>query len=117
MAVTTSHSSDGISVVKVSGSLIGGKETDELRTALDDMILTRKSKLLIDLSGVTYANSTTIGVLMSVHTSYARRKWSLGFCGVSRELNVIFAITRLNLVFHLHRTCEEALKSLSAGTV
>jgi anti-sigma B factor antagonist len=117
MPVTTSHSGDGLSVVKVTGSLIGGKEIDELRSALDDMVLTRRMKLLIDLSGVTYANSTTIGVLMSIHTSYARREWSLGFCGITKELNVIFAITRLNLVFNLHKSCEEALKNLSARQV
>jgi anti-sigma B factor antagonist len=115
MPVTASHRDDGISVVRVTGTLIGGKEVDELRSALDDVVATGRKKLLIDFSGVTYANSTTIGVLMSVHTSYARRQWALGFCGISKELNVIFAITRLNLIFHLHKSCEEALKSLSGG--
>ncbi|MDH3252173.1 MAG: STAS domain-containing protein [Ignavibacteria bacterium] len=114
MPVTSSHGGDGVSVVKVTGSLIGGKETDELRRVLGEMVLTRRTKLLIDLSGVTYANSTAIGVLMSTHTSYTRRRWSVAFCGVTKELNVVLVVTKLNLVFELHKSCEEALKSLSS---
>ena len=86
---------------------------DELRQEIDEMIHHEQRRLVIDLHGVPYANSEGIGVLMSAYISYKRRGWHLVICGLGKEVNVIIAITRLNSVFDIFNTHEEAIAHLS----
>jgi anti-anti-sigma factor len=111
MATRTSTLDDGIGLIEVKGSLVGGDETDQLRQAIAGFVAREYDKLLIDLSDVTYLNSTAIGVLISGHTSYTRRNWQLKLCGINNKIDSIFVITKLSLVFDVHDTRKEALAS------
>ena len=109
MAVkTTTLQSGKIGVIEVKGSLVGGEETDELRNAVADFIEQGTKKLIIDLSKVTYLNSTAIGVLVSAHTTFAKNKGRVKLCGINKNINNIFVITKLTLVFDVCETREEA---------
>lgn len=111
MAVRTSTLEGGIGLIEVKGALIGGEETDEVRRAVAGFVERNYDKLLIDLSGVTFMNSTAIGVLVSAHTTYSKKGWHIKLCGVNKNIDSIFVITKLSLVFDVYDTREEALKS------
>jgi anti-sigma B factor antagonist len=111
MSVKTSTLDGGIGLIEVKGSLVGGDETDKLRQAIAGFVDREYGKLLIDLSDVTYLNSTAIGVLISGHTSYTRRNWHLKLCGINKKIDSIFVITKLSLVFDVHETRKAALIS------
>jgi len=114
MAVKTTTLQGGkIGVIEVKGSLVGGEETDELRSAVADFVEQGNKKLIIDLSKVTYLNSTAIGVLVSAHTTYSRNKSVVKLCGINKSINNIFVITKLTMVFDVCETREEAVKALS----
>jgi len=114
MAVkTTTLQSGKIGVLEVKGSLVGGEETDELRSAVADFVEQGNKKLIIDLSKVTYLNSTAIGVLVSAHTTYSRNKGQVKLCGINKNINNIFVITKLTMVFDVCETRDEAVKALS----
>jgi len=114
MAVKTTTLQNGkIGVIEVKGSLVGGEETDELRGAVADFIEQGNKKLIIDLSKVTYLNSTAIGILVSAHTTYSRNKGTVKLCGINKNINNIFVITKLTLVFEVSDTREDAVESLS----
>ncbi|HTR99741.1 MAG TPA: STAS domain-containing protein [Bacteroidota bacterium] len=110
MAVKTSTLQDGkIGVIEVKGSLVGGEETDELRNAVADFAQQGTKKLIIDLSKVTYLNSTAIGVLVSAHTTFSKNKGHVKVCGINKNINNIFVITKLTLVFDTCETREDAV--------
>lgn len=113
MAVKTSTLDGGIGLIEVKGELVGGDETDKLRQAIAGFVDREYNKLLIDLSEVTYLNSTAIGVLMYGHTSYARRNWHLKLCGINKKIDSIFVITKLTLVFDVHDTRKKAVESFA----
>ena len=69
---TTTLAGGSVALLEPKGSLIGGDETDELRAAVTDLFEQGNRKLVIDLSKVTYLNSTAIGVLVQAHTSYSK---------------------------------------------
>lgn len=99
-----------IRIVDLSGEFVGGAETDDLREALaqearDEGV----KKLLIDLAGATYLNSTALGVLIAAHTSFSKRGGTIALCNVSKNIENIFVITKLTLVFTIHSTREAAL--------
>lgn len=114
MAVkTTTLQSGKIGVIEVKGSLVGGEETDELRSAVADFVEQGNKKLIIDLSKVTYMNSTAIGVLVSAHTTYSRNKGQAKLCGINKNINNIFVITKLTMVFDVCDTREDAVKGFT----
>ena len=111
MSVKTSTLDGGIGLIEVKGSLVGGDETDKVRQSIAGFVEQNYEKLLIDLSAVTYLNSTAIGVLIHGHTSYARRSWHLKLCGINKNIDSIFIITKLTLVFDVHDTRKAAIES------
>jgi anti-sigma B factor antagonist len=113
MSVKTSTLEGGIALLEASGSLIGGDETDKVRAAVAGFVDREYQKLVIDLSAVTYLNSTAIGVLVAAQTSYTRKGWQIKLCGVNKNISNIFVITKLTLVFDVHDTRNEAVKSFT----
>jgi anti-sigma B factor antagonist len=113
MGIKTSSLDNGIGLIEAKGSLVGGDETLELRQAVAGYLDREYSKLIIDLGGVTYVNSTAIGVLVSAHASYAKKGWHIKLCGMNKNITNIFVITKLTLVFDVYDTKEEAIKSFA----
>lgn len=110
MAVkSTTLQSGKIGVIEVKGSLVGGEETDELRNAVADFVEQGTKKLIIDLGKVTYLNSTAIGVLVSAHTTFSKNAGHVKLCNINKNINNIFVITKLTLVFDVAETREEAV--------
>ena len=115
MAVKTTTVQNGkIGVIEVKGSLVCGEETDELRSAVAGLIEQGNKHLIIDLSKVTYLNSTAIGVLVSTHTTYSRNCGQVKLCGINKNINNIFVITKLTLVFDVKDTLDDAVKSFGS---
>jgi anti-sigma B factor antagonist len=102
-----------VALIKVIGSMLGDEETAGFRQAIAACIAEKRCRLLIDLDGVKYMNSTAIGVLVSALASYTRRQWELKLCGANKVVNSILAITKLNLVFDTSETRRDALGKFS----
>jgi len=111
MSVKTSTLEGGIALIQAKGSLVGGDETDKLRQGIAGFVEREYSKLVIDLSDVTYMNSTAIGVLVTAHTTYNRKGWQVKLCGINKNIDSIFVVTKLSLVFDVHDTRDSAIKS------
>jgi len=110
---TTTLNGGAVAVIEMKGSLVGGEETDELRAAVTDFVERGNKKLIIDLSKVTYLNSTAIGVLVYSHTKYTQNKGLVKLCGINKNINNIFVITKLTMVFDVCESKEDAIKAFS----
>ncbi len=113
MGVVTQSLPTGIQVIAMSGPLLSDQELEGLRKAIHGCVDREEKKLLIDLGGVTYLNSTAMAVLVSAHTTYSKRHWQLKLCNINKNANVIFAVTRLDKVFSIIDTRRDALESFS----
>lgn len=109
--ITTEIKENGIILLTLKGSFVGGDETDELRDTIKNLIDTGNTKLVIDLGGVLYLNSTALGVLISAHANYTKRGGIIKLCQLNKNLENLFVITKLSLVFDAYHTVEEALAS------
>lgn len=99
-----------IAIVEPRGSLIGGKETDELRARVQDLIEQGNKKLILDLGGIGYVNSSGIGALVALHTMYGKAGGKVKICNVGKAALNVFVITKLTSVFDVEETREAALK-------
>jgi anti-anti-sigma factor len=107
----TEYSDKGIILIQPKGNFVGGDETDELRDSIKKYSDTDNKKLVIDLGDVLYLNSTALGVLISAHTNYTKREGKVVLCQLSKNLENLFVITKLSLIFDSTPTIEEAFAS------
>ncbi|MHC4443987.1 MAG: STAS domain-containing protein [Planctomycetota bacterium] len=69
------------------------------------------SRLVINLSGVDYMDSSGVGTLVEVFRRVNAYKGELGLCGMNDRVRSIFEITKLDHFFKIYATEEEALGS------
>ena len=101
----------GIIILELKGNFIGGNETDELRVTIKKLSEADNKKLVIDLGEVLYLNSTALGVLISAHTNYTKREGKIKLCNLNKNLENLFVITKLALIFDSYESQEEAIAS------
>src|SRR5512145_1377112 len=105
------RTSGDVTILTPKGMLLGGKETDELQAKIKELTEAGNRKLLINLGQTTFMNSVSLGVLIAGHSSYLKRDARMKLCAVDKKIQNIFVVTKLSLVFEVHDTEEEALKS------
>ncbi len=110
---TTTLNNLDIAVLEPRGSLIGGEETDELKAKAKDLIEQGNKKLIIDLGGITYINSSGIGALVAVYSLYQKISGKIKLCNVAKGVQNVFVITKLTGVFDVEEDREQAIKSLN----
>ena len=114
MAIKVTNLSDGsIILLEPKGSLIGGKETDELKESLTKLLNDGHRKVVVDLGKVDYLNSTALGTLVSAHTSYSKHGAKIKLCNVNKNIKNIFVITKLTLVFDVLDSQMDAIASFA----
>ncbi len=108
---TTELSDKGIIILQPKGNFVGGDETDELRDTIKKYAELGNKKLIIDLGDVLYLNSTALGVLISAHANYSKREGKIKLCQLNKNLENLFVITKLALIFDSYPNEAEAIKS------
>jgi anti-sigma B factor antagonist len=70
-------------------------------------------RILLDLSGVTFLDSSGLGAMVSVLKALGTQG-TLAVCGAQGSVTSLFKLTRMDKVFSLHATRAEALARLGA---
>ncbi len=102
-----------IVVLELSGNYVGGQETDDLRNSIKKLSDEGNLKLVIDLGEVSYLNSSALGVLIAAHANYAKRSGKIKLCQLNKNLENLFVITKLSLIFDSYPNQVEAIASFS----
>ncbi len=110
MKVKTQMEGD-VALVHVSGKLMGGPESENLRNEIKQLLDKGTTKFVINLKGVPWINSTGLGALMAVYTSVQRGEGVLKLAHVSDRIQSLFMITKLLTIFDTYATEKEAIDS------
>jgi anti-sigma B factor antagonist len=102
-----------IAILTPHGYLTGGEETDELEQSIKKLGEADNKHLVINLGETQHLNSTALGVLISAHSNYVRRRGQMKLCSVDKRIENIFVITKLSLVFDVYPTEEQAIASFA----
>lgn len=98
-------------VIRLSGQLMGGPDADAVRETILSILNQGYKNLLVDLKDISWVNSTGLGILISSHITVSNNGGHLRLMRVSKRIDSIFMVTRLNTVFQVFDTEEEALAS------
>jgi anti-sigma B factor antagonist len=105
-----------LTIVTVSGEL-DVFTSPRLRETLLDVVEGGALHLIVDLSGVEFLDSTGLGVLVGIHHRLQAHDGTMSFVGASERLRRVFHITRLDKLFTIHPTLDDALRHAAGDSV
>jgi anti-sigma B factor antagonist len=110
MQVTAQHR-DGITVLYPKGKITIGAGDVALREAVHNALDAGANKILINLRGVTTADSSGIGEMVSAFTTVTNRQGKLKLCELPAKVSDVLQITQLITIFDVFDTEDEAVSS------
>lgn len=100
-------------IEKVNISRATFKEAQEFKDRVVFDIAANNHKIIIDLSGCDYIDSTFLGVLVVVLKKMAEKGGEIKYIIPQPSALYLFKITGLYSVLNLYRNIEEAMQSFS----
>ena len=108
MSFTLTKHRQGIVVVGVEGQLIVGNRQD-LKQKVLDALDGGARKFVVDFSKTGYIDSSGLGVLVSLSKKIREQGGELRLAGLNEDLQTLFELTKLDTLFTIAQTPEEAL--------
>lgn len=104
---------DGVPVMDVTGE-IDIYTTPQFKDAVTAAIDEGKSSIVINMTNVTYMDSSGFGTLLSATKRLRPADGALYLSGCNEAITRMLQITRLNTIFGIYATEEEALSAANA---
>ena len=109
----TERQAGDVTVLDLVGKVTIGEGSVALRTAIRRLLGEGKGKILLNLAGVGYIDSSGIGELVSSFTAVKKEGGTLKLLKLTQKIQDLLAITKLLTVFDVYDDEGEALSSFS----
>ena len=111
-SVSSERTGAGLGVVSLSGE-VDIYTAPQFKECLLELIDTGVDKLVVDLSGVTFIDSTALGVLIGGVRRVRTAGGAMALVVTNRAVERVLSITGLDRVFTIHATREAAVESFA----
>jgi anti-sigma B factor antagonist len=105
----------GVVILDLSGKLVLGESVQNLRDKVNSVIQQDLKRVVVNLSAVTYMDSSGIGELARSYTTVTRHGGTLKLLGLTSKISDLLAITKLLTVFDVYDKEKEAVASFGAA--
>ena len=105
------RTANGVTILDVHGKITIGEGSAEIRNRVRDLLQSGRKNILLNLSDVSYVDSSGIGELVSCYTTVANQGGRLKLLGLTRKVQELLAITKLLTVFESYEDEHKALAS------
>lgn len=82
-----------------------------LKDQIQESLRRGQNRLVVDLSDVTYVDSSALGVLVTGLKMVRQSSGTLKLCGLQGNVLRVFELTRLTKFFEIYENADQALKS------
>ena len=100
-----------VTVLDMSGKITIGEGSVALRTAIRRLLEEGKKRILLNLAGVSYIDSSGIGELVSSYTAINKEGGQLKLLNLTQKIQDLLTITKLLTVFDVYESEADALNS------
>jgi anti-sigma B factor antagonist len=107
------NNQDDVMVLELSGKIMGGPDFEKFKDEVAKILENGYKKVVLDLSGVPWINSTGLGILITGYHSVKAADGQLKICSVKERVLSIFYISQLENIFDVFETREEAVASFA----
>ena len=102
-----------VTVIDVAGRITLGEGSSNLREGIREMVAKGNKKILLNLSDVSYIDSSGIGELVSGFTSVANGGGQLKLINLTKRVKDLLQITKLYTVFEVFDDEAAAIRSFA----
>ncbi|HEX9727228.1 MAG TPA: STAS domain-containing protein [Gemmatimonadales bacterium] len=110
MSFTIRKDPKGVVIVGVDGQLIVSNR-HELKQKVLDAVADGERKVLVDFAETGYIDSSGLGVLVSLSKRLREEGGELRLSGLNDDLRMLFELTKLDTLFNITDSADEALAS------
>lgn len=100
-----------VTILDMNGKVTIGEGSVSLRSAIRGLLEKGRKKILLNLAGVGYIDSSGIGELVASFTAINKEGGQLKLLNLTQKLQDLLAITKLLTVFDVYEDEAEALGS------
>jgi anti-sigma B factor antagonist len=100
-----------VAVLDLDGEVRIGDSSTALRTAIRNLVGGGNQKILLNLAGVKYIDSSGIGELIANYTTVGRGGGQLKLLNLTDKVQDLLVITKLLTVFDVYDNEADALSS------
>ena len=105
--------SGGVVILELSGKIMGGPDATLLNDKLHELIEAGKTKIVANLKGVNWMNSSGLGILIGGLTTMRNSGGDLKLADITDRIQSLLMITKLLTVFESFDTIDQAIESFS----
>lgn len=102
-----------VTVIDATGRITLGEGASHFRDTIRDLATKGEKKLLVNLSDVSYIDSSGIGEMVSGFTTVTNHGGQLKLLGLSKRVKDLLQITKLYTVFEVFEDEASAVRSFS----
>ncbi|HAU38099.1 MAG TPA: anti-sigma factor antagonist [Phycisphaerales bacterium] len=70
-------------------------------------------RLVLDFQSVSHMSSSALGMLITLHKRVREKKGEMRMCNIQPAIYEVFVITRLNEIFQISESKQDAIQSLA----
>jgi anti-anti-sigma factor len=100
-----------VTVVDLSGRLVLGDESQIFRQTLKNLAGQGRKKVLLNLAGVSYIDSSGLGALVGGYTTFASHHGQVKLLNLTKTIHDLLRITKLLTVLEVHNDEAAAVRS------
>ena len=113
--LTTRMVEPGITVVELSGRITLGRESGQIEAAVLKALEQGVDKVIVDMTGVTYIDSTGIGIIAYCFGKISQKGAKGAVAGAKGLVLDVFKLTRIDSVVTFYPDVPAAIQGLTAG--
>jgi len=105
------HEDGSVTVLTVTGDLVIGEAESTFKKTVTRLLEEGRTRLLVDLSGVGFLDSSGLGALVRALTQSQKEGGQTKLLGAGPQIRKLLQMTKLDSVFEIHDDMEAAVSS------
>src|ERR1700740_3248577 len=100
-----------VPILDITGRIVLGEEIGDLRDAVRALVADGKKKIVLNLAGVDYIDSSGVGELVGSFTTVRNAGGELKLLNLTQKVHDVLNVTKLYTVFDIRDDEFKAVKS------
>ena len=103
---------DNFTIVTLLFSELSIEEADEFRTKFHSLAGDMEKKFIIDMAKCSFIPSLALSVFISFDAEMKQKCGKVVFCSLTEQVRAIFKVTKLEEIFKIYPSLDEAKKAI-----
>ncbi|MBI3696483.1 MAG: STAS domain-containing protein [Acidobacteria bacterium] len=113
LQIDTKQIEPDVTVLTFSGKITLGRESQRIEMLVKELLQQNRKKLVFDLAGVTYIDSTGLGIITFCSATAQAGGGALRVAGASGIAEKLFQMTRLDKIIPLYPSVDQACQDFT----